>query len=52
LELVDAGETAVTYDWLSPEARRLNYFVNQVKGNTRDKDGKPETEEQVYIRLV
>jgi len=52
LELVGGGETAVTYDWLSPEARRLNYFVNQLEGNTQDKGGKPEIKERVYIRLV
>jgi hypothetical protein len=36
-ELVGVGETAVTYDWLSPEARRLNYFVNQGKGKHETK---------------
>jgi hypothetical protein len=49
---VGVGETAVTYEWLSPEARRLNYFVNQGKVITRDKGTKPEIKELVYIRLV
>lgn len=29
--LVGAGATAMTYDWLSPEAGRLNYFVKKEK---------------------
>jgi hypothetical protein len=51
-ELVDAGETRMTYHWLSPEARRINYFVNQRKANRRDKVRKPELKERVYIGFV